>query len=95
MTGHSATYPSPSRWTIAVNRLFIPGLLAATPRSYPGMEGRDFDPALVLKVWVSPGRVEGKRFGPDDKGIDRQRANIAADIGRDMLRRWWTARIAA
>lgn len=40
-------------------------------------------------------RMEGKRFGPDDKGIDRQRPNIAADIARDMLRRWWTARIAA
>ena len=33
-------------------------------------------------------RMEGKAFGPDGKGIDRQRETIAADIARDMLRRW-------
>ena len=33
-------------------------------------------------------RMEGKEFGPDGKGIDRQRQQITSDIARDLLRRW-------
>ena len=33
-------------------------------------------------------RMEGKEFGPDGRGVDRQRRQITADIARDLLRRW-------
>ena len=36
-------------------------------------------------------RMEGKEFGPNGKGIDRQREEITADIARDLIRRWRTA----
>ena len=37
-------------------------------------------------------RMEGNEFGPNGKGIDRQREEITADIARDLLRRWRTGR---
>ena len=37
-------------------------------------------------------RMEGKEFGPNGKGIDRQRERITADIARDLIRRWRTRR---
>ena len=39
-------------------------------------------------------RMEGKEFGPNRKGIDRQREEITADIARDLLRRWRPGRAA-
>lgn len=50
---------------------------ARKKRTHPRMErlGRVF-------------RMEGKEFGPDGKGIDRQREGITADIARDLIRRW-------
>ena len=32
--------------------------------------------------------MEGREFGSRDKGIDRQREELTADIALDLLRRW-------
>ena len=32
--------------------------------------------------------MEGREFGPNGKGIDRQREELTAEIALDLLRRW-------
>ena len=37
-------------------------------------------------------RMEGREFGPGGAGIDRERERIAAEIARDLIRRWRAGR---